>query len=49
MPSRLRFTCLVRAGDLTEERIALLVQRQLYDVGVDMQIEPLSARSWWRE
>ena len=42
MPSRLRLTCLVRAEDSTEEHLALLVQRQLYDVGVDMQIEALS-------
>ena len=27
---------------MTEERIALLVQRQLYDIGVEMQIEALS-------
>ena len=40
MPARFAFTCLVLAGDDRFERIAQLVQRQLYAVGIDMQIEP---------
>ena len=42
MPSRLAFTCLILSGDDRFERIALLVQRQLYAVGIDMRIVPLS-------
>lgn len=44
MPSRLRFTCLLMGNDSRFERLALVVQKQLYDVGVDMHIEavPLS-------
>ena len=41
MPSRFTFTCLILAGDARFERIALLVQRQLYGVGIDMKIEPV--------
>ena len=44
MPARFPFTCLVLAGDDRFERIAQLVQRQLYAVGIDMQIEPLSLK-----
>lgn len=39
MPSRFAFTCLVPAGDARFERIALVVQRQLSVVGVDMRLE----------
>lgn len=38
MPSRLAFTCLLLEGDSRFERIALVVQRQLSAVGVDMQL-----------
>ena len=41
MPSRLRFSCLVPEG-APLERIALMVQKQLYDIGVDMALEPVS-------
>lgn len=41
-PARLRFTCLVPSGFAVLERIALDVQKQLYDVGVDMQFQVLS-------
>lgn len=41
MPSRLRFTCLVAPRFVAMERIALMVQHQLYIIGVDMQIEAL--------
>jgi peptide/nickel transport system substrate-binding protein len=37
--SRLSFTCLVPENFVLHERIALNVQKQLYDIGVDMQIE----------
>jgi peptide/nickel transport system substrate-binding protein len=38
MPARFAFTCLIRQGDARFERIALVVQRQLFDIGVDMQL-----------
>ena len=38
-PSRFKFVCLVPENFLLLERIALNVQKQLYDIGVDMQIE----------
>lgn len=41
MPSRFAFNCLILAGDDRFERIAQLVQRQLYGIGVDMTIEAL--------
>jgi peptide/nickel transport system substrate-binding protein len=37
--SRVRVTCLLPDGFSILERIALFVQKQLYDVGVDMQFE----------
>ena len=43
MSSRFRFTCLVPSDDTRFERIALVVQRQLFDIGVDMQIEAMPA------
>lgn len=43
MPARFGFTCLVLANDDRFERIALLVQRQLYAIGIDMKIAPLPA------
>lgn len=44
MPSRFSFTCLVFAGDSRFERIALLLQKQLFDVGVDMRLQPVTQR-----
>lgn len=38
-PARLRFTCLLPADFSLLERIGLEVQKQLYDVGVDMQFD----------
>jgi ABC-type transport system substrate-binding protein len=38
MPARFSFTCLIRQGDARFERIALVVQRQLFAIGVDMQL-----------
>lgn len=42
-PARLHFTCLVPENFPIWERMALLVQRQLFDVGVDMSLEALPA------
>jgi ABC-type transport system substrate-binding protein len=39
MPSRLRFTCLTVANEARFEKIATVLQKQLHDVGVDMQVE----------
>ncbi len=41
MPSRLRIKCLTRAQDAQFEKIALLLQKQLYEIGVDLEIESL--------
>jgi peptide/nickel transport system substrate-binding protein len=43
MPSRMRLKCLTLARDSRYEKIALLLQKQLYEVGVDMDIESLPA------
>ena len=40
-PARLRFTCLLPAEFSLLERIGLEVQKQLYDIGVDVQFVPL--------
>lgn len=45
-PARLRFTCLLPADFSLLERIGLEVQKQLYDVGVDMQFEVLPAQEY---
>jgi len=39
MPSRLSFTCLVFNDDSRFEHLALLLQRQLADVGIDMKLQ----------
>jgi len=41
MPSRFAFTCLVYADDPRFERLAVLVAKQLAEVGVDMRLEPV--------
>ena len=42
MPSRLRFRCLTVGQRVQRfEKIALVLQKQLYEIGVDMQIEAL--------
>jgi peptide/nickel transport system substrate-binding protein len=46
VPSRLRFTCLVPEKWAVLERLALAVQKQLYDIGVDMQIQAVSAEEY---
>ena len=38
-PARLRFTCFIPAGFTIWERVALEVQKHLYNIGVDMQFE----------
>ena len=38
MPSRFHFKCLLVENDSSAERIALRVQRQLYELGVDMEV-----------
>ena len=38
-PARLRFTCLLPSNFTLLERIGLEVQKQLYDIGVDVQFE----------
>ncbi len=43
MPARFAFTCLTIEGDTRFERIALVVQRQLFEIGVDMQMQPVPA------
>ena len=44
LPSRLHFTCLVLAGDELQELTALVVQRQLSELGVDMELEAMDIR-----
>ena len=43
MPSRFRFTCLIAREDQRLHRIALMVQKQLFNIGVDMDVEVQSA------
>jgi len=41
VPARFSFTCLVFADDTRFERLAVLVQKQLSDVGIEMKLLPL--------
>jgi len=41
-PSRFRFSCMIPEGQLVHERMGLLLQRQLAEVGIDMRIEVVS-------
>jgi peptide/nickel transport system substrate-binding protein len=41
VPARFSFTCLVFAGDSRFDRLAVLVQKQLADVGIEMKLLPL--------
>jgi peptide/nickel transport system substrate-binding protein len=45
-PSRLRFTCLVPSGFLVLERLALELDRQLFDVRVDVAFEVVPAQEY---
>ena len=42
--SRFAFTCLFYSEDAQYERIALMVQRQLFDIGIDVRLEPATLR-----
>ncbi len=42
MPSRFQLRCLTVAKESRFERIALVLQKQLYEIGVDLQIEALT-------
>ncbi len=44
MPARFRLKCLTLAKDPRYEKIALILQKQFYEIGVDMEIEALPAR-----
>ena len=44
MPARFRFTCLIPSEPVPYEPAALLIQQQLYDIGVDMRVEVIGAR-----
>lgn len=44
--SRLTFNCILPANRPIWERMALNVQKQLYDIGVDMQLQVLSAEDF---
>ena len=44
MPSRLRFVCLVARDVSPFEQIVLLLQKQMYDIGVDMQVSSVPLR-----
>lgn len=41
MPVRFAFTCLLYAEDSRFERLAVLVQKELADVGIDMKLTPV--------
>jgi ABC-type transport system substrate-binding protein len=43
MPGRFTLRCLTIAREARFEKIALVLQKQLYDVGIDLQIEALPA------
>jgi peptide/nickel transport system substrate-binding protein len=45
MPSRFRFTCLIAREDQRMQRIALVVQKQLFNIGVDMDVEVMPFRA----
>ena len=43
MPSRLRLRCLILANNAQFEKIALILQKQFYEIGVDLAIETEAA------
>jgi peptide/nickel transport system substrate-binding protein len=45
MPKRFSFTCLLFAEDTRFERMALVIQKQLFDIGVDMKLESVALRT----
>lgn len=44
MPRRFRFQCLFWAEDAQYERIALVVQKQLFEIGIDVEMVPMTIR-----
>ncbi len=40
-PARFSFTCLVFADDTRFDKVAVLIQKQLADVGIDMKLQPV--------
>jgi peptide/nickel transport system substrate-binding protein len=44
MPARFRLKCLTLAKDQRYEKIALILQKQFYEIGVDMEIEAVPVR-----
>jgi peptide/nickel transport system substrate-binding protein len=46
MPSRFTFTCLIVANDDRFQRLAVLVQKQLAEVGIDMKLMPLEFKAF---
>jgi ABC-type transport system substrate-binding protein len=42
MPRRITFTCLMYADDTRFDRTALLLQKELYEIGIDMKLEPVT-------
>jgi len=48
MPSRLRFTCMLVDTEQAYDRIALYLQKQFAEIGVDMQIQPVPVREFQR-
>ena len=48
MPSRFHFKCLLVENDSSAERIALRVQRQLYELGVDMEVVSVKPKEFGR-
>ena len=44
MKSRFRFVCLTLANDARYEKIGILLQKQLFEIGVDMEVVALPAR-----
>jgi peptide/nickel transport system substrate-binding protein len=46
VPARLSFVCIVPENYAVLERLALAVQKQLYDIGIDMQLQAVSAEDY---
>ena len=44
MPRRFRFTCAFWSEDPQFERIALVVQKQLFEIGIDVEMIPMTLR-----
>jgi peptide/nickel transport system substrate-binding protein len=48
IPARFSFTCMLMKDDMRFERIALVLQRQLFAIGIDMALEPVEGREFFR-